>query len=426
MRRARHKPRSEEREAEGVIECLGHRGEGILTLRERTIYIPLTVPGDRVRIAYAGERGTLLDILEPGPTRVPAPCPHFGPCGGCQLQHLSEAAYEAFKSDGIKAALAQRGVVAAIAPLARVPLATRRRATLGVSRTGKSIILGFHEGQSHTLSNIETCLVLAPPLAATLGPLHAWLGEILPAHARGNVHLTLAANGIDIDLALEKGHWREDAASIARRAVLPPALGIVRLTIDGAVAAQLAPPQVTFDDIAVALPPRAFLQPTQGGEALLQQWVREGVGDARRIADLFCGLGTFALPLARGAAVLAVDAQEQSLAALSIAARRHQGLKPVTVERRDLMRSPVPAAALKGFDAVVFDPPRAGAALQAGEIARAGIPRVVAVSCSPATFARDAKMLIDHGYALDWLRPLDQFPFTAHIELVAQFSKAKD
>lgn len=408
-----------------MIETLGHRGEGALTLRGRTIYVPLTVPGDRVRITYAGERGTLLEILEPGPTRVPAPCPHFGACGGCQLQHVDEAAYTAFKTEGIKTALAQRGIVTDIAPLARVPLGARRRATLGVSRTGKGIVLGFYEGQSHALSNIETCFVLAQPLAEMLGALHRWLDLILPAHARGSAHLTLADNGVDIDLALEKGHWREDAESVARRALLPPGLGIVRLTIDGAVAAQLAPPHVSFEDMSVALPPRAFLQPTLSGEALLRQWVREGVGDARRVADLFCGLGTFALPLAKTAAVLAVDTEDTALAALSDAARRHTGLKPVTVEQRDLMRSPVPAAALKAFDAVVFDPPRAGAAMQAAEIAAAGVARIVAVSCNPATFARDAKTLIDQGYALDWLRPLDQFPYTAHIELVAQFSKAQ-
>lgn len=425
MRRAKPKNESPREEAEGVIEALGHRGEGVVTVRGQSVYVPLTVAGDRVRFAHAGERGELLEVLEGGPARVAAPCVHFGACGGCQLQHVDADTYTSFKVEGLRAALGARGIACEIAPLARVPRASRRRATLAFAHTGNAVTLGFHGGHSHALTGIEGCLVLVPQIVDALAPLREWLAGILPDRATGTLHATACENGLDLDLELERSRLQDNRAIAARLSAGPQGIAVARVTVSGDIAAQHAPPVIAFDGIKVTMPSRAFLQPTVEGEGLLRDWVVEGVGEAKRVCDLFSGLGTFALPLARRAAVHAVDMERAPLDALGAAWRGQTGLKPVTVECRDLMRAPLQVSELKGVGALVFDPPRAGASAQAAQIALSGVPRVVAVSCNPATFARDARILLDAGYRLDWLRPLDQFLFTAHIELVAQFSKAK-
>lgn len=416
MRRARSERKLPEKEAEGVVETLGHRGEGVLKVRGQTIYVPGTVPGDHVRVVHAGERGRLLALIAEGPARVTPPCPHFGACGGCTLQHVSVESYRRFKMEGIESALRARGIACAVAPLASVPLRSRRRATFAFSRRGREVALGFHGLQSHDVANIVECLVLVPALAAALRPLRNWLVHCLAGDGAGTMHVTLCDNGLDIDLALTRGRLSAQGPFM-----VPEGIVLARVTVAGEIAAQYAPPQISLDGIAMGPPPRAFLQPTRDGEAQLQAWVGEGVGTPRRVADLFCGLGTFALPLAKTATVHAVEMEASLLDALQAASRRTTGLKPVVAECRDLMRAPVPAKHLEDFDAVVFDPPRAGAAAQTSEIASSGVRRVVAVSCNPATFARDARILLDSGYELAWLRPLDQFLFTAHIELVGLF-----
>jgi 23S rRNA (uracil1939-C5)-methyltransferase len=367
-------------EAELLIERLGHQGDGIALIAGRAVHVPLTAPGDRVRIAYGGTRGHLLERLADGPDRVTPLCPHFGACGGCALQHISEVAYRAFKMESLRETLAQRGIAVLLEPLTVIPAGTR------------------------AVLDLASCLVLRPEIMDALPALRAMLPD-----GAGRLHVTLTQTGLDVDLTTAPRHMD-----------FP---GVVRLTVDGAPLAQYGKPLIHIDGVAVSPPPRAFLQPSAEGEAQLIAWVREGVGKAKHVLDLFCGLGTFALPLAKAASVHAVDSDDALLAALSEAARHAAGLKPVTTEARDLLRSPLPAALLKRYDAVVFDPPRAGAKAQTQALAQSGVKRLIAVSCNAATFARDARMLCDAGYKIEWIRPLDQFLWSAHVELVALFTK---
>jgi 23S rRNA (uracil1939-C5)-methyltransferase len=392
--------KAESGETEVLIERLGHQGDGIALIAGRAVHVPLTAPGDRVRIAYGGTQGHVLERLSDGADRVVPPCPHFGTCGGCALQHMSEAAYRAFKMESLRETLAQRGISVPLETLTVIPAATRRRATFAFQNGA----LGFYRAGTRAVLDLARCLVLRPEIMDALSALRAMLPD-----GAGRLHVTLTQTGLDVDLTAPP-----------RRTELP---GLVRLTVDGAPFAQHGKPLILIDGIAVNPPPRAFLQPSAEGEAQLIAWVREGVGNAKLVLDLFSGLGTFALPLAKAASVHAVDSDDALLAALSDAARHASGLKPVTIEARDLLKSPLPPAVLKRYDAVVFDPPRAGAKAQTQALAQSGVKRLVAVSCNAATFARDARMLCDQGYKIEWIRPLDQFVWSAHIELVALFTK---
>jgi 23S rRNA (uracil1939-C5)-methyltransferase len=413
--------KNESGEAEIAIERLGHQGDGVAVIAGRAVHVPLTAPGDRVHIAYGGGRAHVLARVSDGPDRVAAPCPYFGVCGGCALQHVSEAAYRRFKHEALKETLAQRGFAdPPLADLTVVPAATRRRATFAFRIVSGAAMLGFYRANTRAVLDIEACLLLRPEIAAALPGLRRLLSQYLPEGSSGRLHVTASESGLDVDLTASP--LPPSLASLAGAAA---ALDLARLTLDGAALALRRKPVIHLGGVAVSLPPRAFLQPSAEGEAALVCAVKEGVGPAKRVLDLFCGLGTFALPLAKAAAVHAVDSDEALLAALGEAARHAPGLKPVTLEARDLMRSPIQAVQLGRYDAVVFDPPRAGAKLQAEALAQAQVPRIVAVSCNDATFARDARRLCEAGYRLNWIRPLDQFLWSAHIELVALFTRGK-
>ena len=408
-------------ETEIVIARLAHQGDGLAEIEGRAVHIPLTAPGDRVRIAYGGTHGHVIERLADGPDRVAPPCPHFGACGGCALQHIAPEAYRRFKLESVRETLAQRGLSDALMDdLVVIPEGTRRRATLAFRIRDGAAALGFYRAGSRALADLDHCLVLRPEIMAAFPALKKALVAHLPDGAGGRLHVTLTETGLDLDLAPTEPL---PSALSVRLATLAVALDLARLTFDGETLAERRKPQLRFDGIALVPPPRAFLQPSVEGEAQLIAWVRDGVGNAKRVADLFSGLGTFTLPLARTAKVHAVDSEPALLSALGHAARQAQGLKPVTTEARDLMRNPVPVKQLAPFDAVVFDPPRAGAKAQTEVLAKSGVSRIVAVSCNAATFARDAKLLCTAGYALRWIRPLDQFLWSAHIELVALFTR---
>jgi 23S rRNA (uracil1939-C5)-methyltransferase len=409
-------------EAEIQIERLGAQGEGVATIRGQSIYVPLTAPGDVVRIAYGGKHGRVLERIADGPGRATPPCPHFGTCGGCALQHLSAEAYRRFKEESLRETLAQAGFAdPPLAPLTIVPARTRRRATFAFARAQDGVALGFYEARTRKVLDLSVCHLLSPNMEAVLPALRKCLST-LPDKTSGRLHLTLTDSGLDADLILD-GPLSTKAQAALTQAAAP--LDLARLTLSGALLRQSRVPMVSFDGLAVAPPPGAFLQPSRDGEGKLRDWVSAGVGKARKICDLFSGLGTFALPLGRRAQIHAVDSDSALLDPLLAAARATAGLKSVTVERRDLMRSPLPPEALAKFDAILFDPPRAGAKAQVAAIAKSGVPRVIAVSCNPASFGRDARLLVDSGYHLDWIRPLDQFLWSAHLELVALFRRGK-
>jgi 23S rRNA (uracil1939-C5)-methyltransferase len=403
---------------------LGHRGDGVAA---GPVYAPLTLPGETVEGEVTGERMAAPAILTASPHRVSPPCRHFGDCGGCLLQHASGAFLAGWKRERVAEALAAAGVMAGeIRPTVSSPPGARRRAVFSARRTKKTAQIGFHARAEHRIAPIAECPLIAPALLAALEPLRALTS--LTASRKGEVKIaaTVTETGLDIDLRDAKPVEPADrAAHLARLVALAAEADFARLSVDGEIVAERRPPTLRMGRARVVPPPGAFLQATADGEAALVAAVREAVGDAGRVADLFAGCGTFALPLAETAEVWAVEGDAAMLAALDAGWRGAAGaLKRIRSEIRDLFRRPLEPLELRKTDALVFDPPRAGAAAQCERLAAAEIPRLAAVSCEPATFARDARTLTDGGYSLDWVQPVDQFLWSPHVELAAQFTRA--
>lgn len=404
-----------------AITRLGHRGDGIADTPSGEVYVPFTLPGETVVVDRDGDRARLIEVRAPSPVRTKPVCRHFGECGGCALQHLAPRAYRAWKRDLVVTALAQRGLAPEVAPLIAIDPRSRRRAVLTARRQGKAVTVGYHARLSHRLIDVAECPVLVPAIERVLPVLRRVIDPLVPAKGELRVGITATRNGLD--LALE-GPARRGPALVARVIDDLRRMGVARLSIAGEPVLTLAEPAVEVDGIAVVPPPFAFLQAVEAAEIALGRLVVDAVGGARQVADLYCGLGTFSLRLARSARVKAVEGDADALAALTTAAAHASGLKPIETLRRDLARMPLSAGELKGFDAVVFDPPRAGAAAQAAELAGSQVPVVVAVSCSPATLARDLRILVDGGYQIDAVTPVDQFLYAPHIEVVARLSRA--
>jgi 23S rRNA (uracil1939-C5)-methyltransferase len=414
------------REVEVEITALGGRGDGIAHFGAETVFVPFAAPGDRLRVRLEGERegglvGRIIDRLADGPMRTAPPCRHFGDCGGCTLQHLDPAAYRDWKQGLVQEALARRGIETSVAPLIVVPPASRRRAVLTAERRGDAVRLGFNTLASHRIVDLQACHILLPPLFALLEPLRATLGCLLGPGERADVAVALTESGIDLWL-----QSRQEPTLSGRQALvdLAESRDLARISI-GAEAEPVVVrrvPRMIFGGVAVALPPGVFLQPSREGEAALTAVVLAAMQGRSRIADLFAGCGTFTLPLAAEARVHAVEGDAAALAALAAAARGLAGR--VTTERRDLARAAVTAAEFDRFDAVLFDPPRVGAKEQAAEIARSRLDLAVAVSCNPGSFARDARILLDAGFRLEQVLPVDQFPWSSHLELVGRFRRS--
>jgi 23S rRNA (uracil1939-C5)-methyltransferase len=401
------------------IESLGAQGDGVA--EGGALYVPYTLPGERVRVVRHGVRARVEAVLAPSPERVQPVCPHFGTCGGCALQHASERFTALWKRDMIAVALGARGITeVAIRPTVTSAPGTRRRITVAARRTRKGVLIGFHAPAATDIVPIQTCAVAEPSLIAALPRLEEVAGLAASRKGEARLTLTLTNGGIDVAVTGAKvidGPAQALLAGVAARA------GIARLGWNGEAVATMRAPEVTMGRARVVPPPGGFLQPTRDGEAALVEAVGEALGNAGRVADLFAGSGTFTLPLAEQAEVHAVEGEEDALAALDAAWRATPGLKRVRCERRDLTHRPLLPDELKGVEAVVVDPPRAGARAQAEQLARGEVPRIAAVSCNPATFARDARTLIDGGYRLDWVQPVDQFRWSAHVELVAAFRR---
>lgn len=362
-----------------------------------------------------------------------ATCPLFGRCGGCTLLHLEAAAYAHAKTQWVSAALAARGLPATVEPLRRAPLASRRRATFTATREGSGIVVGYHAARSHRVVDVPACPALAPPLAAAFGSLRALAAEAAALCGAVRLTATACANGIDVALrtaaaGADRKRGRQTGGRNRRRTgrgpTRPPALtsddrAIVRVSIDDEPLLVRETAHVDIDGVAVAFPPGAFLQASVEGERQLTDLVAGATTGAGHVVDAFCGLGTFAVPLARQAAVTAVDIDGPALAALEQAMARAPGRRPLSVLRRDLMRHPLAPREMATADAVVFDPPRAGAQALAEAIAASGVARVVAVSCEPVSLARDLSILTAAGYEVTRVTPVDQFVGASHVEVVA-------
>jgi len=406
------------------IETIGVRGDGVGHTDDGTpVFVPLSAPGDLLRIEAQGERGAITAVLEAGAARAAPPCRLYGACGGCALQHIAPGAYAAWKMTQVETALSRSGVRAlVIRPIVPAPAASRRRASFAVTKRN-GVCLGFNARRSNEIVDIDDCVVLAPDLSSRLDGLRALAAAI--SGEAFDLAVTLCDNGLDVNIIAPRPGLLP-MSDIARLSGVARAADVVRLSLNGAVALELAPPIVTFDGIAVSPPPGAFLQASREGADALIGLVRRGIGGARKAVDLFAGCGTFSLPLARTASVLALDSDRAAIEALKRAGAAAQGgavpVKPLRAQTRDLFERPLSAKELKGFDAIVFDPPRAGAAEQAAEIAKSGVRTVVGVSCNPVTFARDAGLLVAGGYRLLEVTPVDQFVYSAHVELVGVFS----
>jgi len=348
-------------------------------------------------------------------------CAHFGSCGGCSLQNLSVADYRARKHDIVTKALAHAGLgdVVVEQPVL-VPEKSRRRAVFKFGEEQGEVVVGFHAAKSHAIIDMRECLVLTPPLLRLAGMLRQALASILADGEKGEVHVTDSDAGLDLAFRWRRKLTPQLTAEIARAF---PGPDIARVIFNGEMVAERQKPQVSFDGIAVVPPPHAFLQASRAGEEMLQKRVLALTDGAKTVADLFAGLGTFSLPLARRAKVHAVEQDGEALAALIEAARKAKGLKPIASERRDLFKLPLTPLELNRFDAVVLDPPRAGAEAQIKTLAASKVRRVAYVSCDAASFARDAALLVGASFRAGPVQPVDQFLYSNHIELVSGFSR---
>lgn len=401
-----------------VIERLGGKGDGVATRDGEPLYVPFALPGERWRLG--ADRAAVR--LSDSPERAEPVCRHFLQCGGCLAQHMSPALYRDWKRGLVVEAFRHRGIEAEVEPLAVVDAASRRRAFLGVERRGAAVIIGFREEGQHTLVDMAECPVLDPLIVAAVPGLRALAKIVMADRVGGRLVVTKLDRGLDV--SFDNGRKDLSPHEKAEAGALAQALALARLVVGGELVVAAGKPVVTIGGVAVEIEPGVFLQAVPEAERQLADLCLKALPKSvKTVADLFSGVGTLSLPLARRASVTAYDSDKRAIAALSGAVRHAQGLKPVTALVRDLFRDPLSVRELTAFDAVVLDPPRAGAAAQAERLAKSKVPLVIAVSCSPATLARDARVLIDGGYRMGPVTPIDQFLYSAHVEAVTVFRR---
>jgi 23S rRNA (uracil1939-C5)-methyltransferase len=405
-----------------TIARLGAQADGVAEAERGPVFIPFTLPGETVTAAREKDRATLMAVLEPSPLRVEPPCRHFGACGGCAIQHLEQSAYREWKRDKLVQALRSRGIEALIGELVTCAPESRRRVTMTARRTEAGMMLGYLKALSHHIVEVEECPIARPEIVAALPVLKA-LGELICNTAKPfRMLVTVTASGLEVaanNSGKLPGEARAAVSDFVTRA------GLARLSIDGEVIVEPKKPVVMFGAVAVSPPPNGFLQAVESVEETMAALVQGHLKKPKRVVDLFSGSGAFALRLAAGAEVHAVEADAAALGALHDGFRFASGLKRVTVERRDLLRRPLTFKELNAFNGLVFDPPRIGAQDQAKQIARSDVAVVAAVSCNPATLARDLRVLVDGGYSLKSVTPLDQFLWSPHVEAVALLEKPR-
>ncbi len=407
-----------------AIDHVGHFGDGVAVVDGQNVYVPYTLGGETVEVAAVPghpDRRRLVQVERASPDRITPFCQHFGICGGCAIQHWEIERYRAWKRDLVVGTLAQAKLSCEVYPLIDAHGRGRRRITLH-ARLGTHDVLkvGFAAANSHDIIPIDRCPVLDPGLGGALDAAWALAEPLSPTGKPLDIQMTATDNGLDVDV---RGSGPLPAKMIATLSAVAERHRLARLTRHGELVLMRTPPTLTIGSAHLILPPGSFLQATIAGEEALAALVSDHCKGARHIADLFCGVGPFALRLAARSRVSAFDSDAGAIAALQKAASSTSGLKPVKAEARDLFRRPLMAQELRDYDAIVFDPPRQGAQAQVQQIATSKIPVVVAVSCNVATFARDARNLVDAGYRLEGVTPVDQFRHTPHVELVARFAR---
>lgn len=404
------------------VNFVGGQGDGVA---DGPVFIPLTLPGETVRADRSGNRAELVEIMSANADRVVPPCPHFGACGGCALQHWRREAYLNWKVEQVRLALSYEHIETEIAPIFAAQPGSRRRLALHARKGRGAAVVGFKARRSWNLVEIETCPISDRRLVEALPALRKLATPFLE-HPKSapTLHVTWSASGLDVDVTgVERRSGGLSADARMRAAEAARMADMARVSLAGEVVYQARQPVVRFGKAVVALPTGGFLQAVEAAEVEMARIACAAVAGAGRVADLYCGAGAFTFRLAETAVVHAVDASAPAVKALQAATASAPGLKGITTEARDLIRRPVLSHELKKTDAVVFDPPRAGAAEQAREIAISGVGRVVGVSCDLGTFARDARILINAGFRLERLHPIDQFLWSPHIEVVGVFSR---
>ena len=406
-----------------AIDRLGHRGDGIAEGPRGPIYVPGALPGEIVEVEHwpgHPDRRQLLNVEKPSPERAAPICPHFGICGGCALQHWTSAPYRAWKRGLVVEALRQAGIDAPVGDLIDAHGEGRRRAVFHARRLTHDVLeVGFSAARAHRVISIDRCPILAPSLDNALAAAWAIAETLNVTEKPLDIAATATDAGLDVDV---RGSGPLDPTLVAALARIAAEQDLARLTRHGELIALRRTPTLRIGAAIVPLPPAAFLQATARGEAVLACLVLAACARAKTIADLFCGVGPFALRLAERARIFAADDDEAAIGALKRAAAT-PGLKPIEPEVRDLFRSPLVASELRRFDAAVFDPPRQGAQKQARELATSGVPLIVAVSCNAGTFARDVGILVEGGYRLTEITPVDQFRYSGHVEIVARLER---
>ncbi len=408
-----------------TIDHVGHLGDGVAFADGQPLYVPYTLGGETVEVApvpgHHPDRRRLLQVELASPQRIAPFCQHFGTCGGCAIQHWETLHYQAWKRELVVDALAQAKIACDVHPLIDAHGRGRRRMTLH-ARMGTHDVLkvGFSAANSHDIVPVDRCPILDPGLSGALDAAWAIAEPLKPTGKPLDIQFTATNSGLDVDV---RGSGPLPSAMITTLSRVAEQHRLARLTRHGELVLMRSPPTIAIGAAQVVLPPGSFLQATVAGEEALAALVSEHCRRAKHIADLFCGVGPFALRLATKSRISAFDSDAGAVGALQKAATSTPGLKPVKAEARDLFRRPLVPQELRDHDAVVFDPPRQGAQAQALQLAASKVPVVVAVSCNVATFARDARILIDGGYTLEGVTPVDQFRHTPHAELVARFAR---
>jgi 23S rRNA (uracil1939-C5)-methyltransferase len=409
-----------------AIDHVGHRGDGVTYAGGQTLFVPYTLGGETVEagpVEGHPDRRQLLRVESPSAQRIAPFCRYFGACGGCAIQHWQPEAYRAWKRQIVVDTLAHAGIECLVDDLVDAHGAGRRRITAHARRgSDGELRVGFAAANSHAVVAIEDCPILDPGLRGAFDAARALAEVLKPTTKPLDIQVTATTGGLDVDV---RGSGPLPSAMIATLSRMAEQHRLARLTRHGELVLMRMPPVVGIGTAQVTLPPGSFLQATTAGEEALAALVVRHCKGAKHIADLFCGVGPFALRLATRARISAFDSDAGSVTALQKAATSTSGLKPIKAEARDLFRRPLMPQELRDYDTIVFDPPRQGAQAQVQQLALSKIPVVVAVSCNAATFARDARILIDGGYRTESVTPVDQFRHTPHVELIARFVRGR-
>lgn len=409
------------------IAAVGAEGDGIARTPAGPVFVPFTLPGETVAVARVKNHGMPISWSKTSPERVDPRCRHFGPegkggaCGGCSLQHWADVPYQDFKRQLVVDALTSQGIEAEVAPIIACLPNERRRVTMTARLTDKGVVLGFSQAGTHQIVPVEECPISMPAIVSQLDAVRRLVAALGSGSEPFRIAIGATLSGLDVnmlDMKKPDAKKRQAATDIMLREK-----GISRVAIEGEIIVEPRKPLLDVGGVSVVLPPGSFTQATLRAEEAMAALVTTHLEKSKRVVDLFSGIGTFALRLARKSAVHAVEFDAPALAALDHAARHAQGLKPVSIERRDLFRRPMQPLDLKTFDGLCFDPPRAGAEQQCREIGKSKVQKIAAVSCNPATLARDLRVLIDAGYKLKSVTPIDQFLWSSHVEAVALLAR---